>query len=103
MYKDMFATRKLAGFDWYLSSATAKYNGTSGEKTAYGAVAADTDAVSALFYCDQEVARAQGDVTMFYSERSPEQRGDIVGFQQRFIAAPMRGKYIGAIYCPKAE
>ena len=103
MYKDMFATRKLAGFDWYLSSATAKYNGTSGEKTAYGAVAADTDAVSALFYCDQEVARAMGSVEMFYKEKSPEQRGDIVGFQQRFIAAPMRGKYIGAIYCPKAE
>ena len=102
-YKDMFATRKLAGFDWYVSTATAKYNGTSGEKTAYGAVAADTDAVSALFYCDQEVARAMGSVEMFYKEKSPEQRGDIVGFQQRFIAAPMRGKYIGAIYCPKAE
>ena len=101
-YKDMFATRKLAGFDWFVSTATARYNGTTGAKTAYGAEAAATDAISALFYCDQEVARAQGDVEMFYTEKSPEQRGDTVGFQQRFTAAPMRGKYIGAIYCPKA-
>ncbi len=102
-YKELLDSRKIAGmFDLHISTATAKYNGTTGAKTAYGAEAADTDAISALFYCDKEVARADGDAEMFYVEKSPTERGDIVGFQKRFIAAPMRGKYIASIYCPKA-
>ena len=40
---------------------------------------------------------------MFYSERSPEQRGDIVGFNSALSPPRCVAKYIGAIYCPKAE
>jgi hypothetical protein len=35
---------------------------------------------------------------MFVRYKDPEQRGDIVGFQMRFAALSIRGKYSGAIY-----
>lgn len=101
-YKELIEGRKLCGtFDLFITSATAKYNGTTGEKTAFGAVGADTDAISSFMYSADEVMRAMGDDDMFLREKDPEQRADLIGFQKRFIALPMRNKYTGAIYSPK--
>ena len=38
---------------------------------------------------------------MFAKYKDPEHRGNIIGFQQRFTAAPITGKYTGAIYSTK--
>ena len=42
--------------------------------------------------------RAMGTVDMFAKEKDPEIRGDIIGFQMRALALPIRNKAIGAIY-----
>lgn len=88
----------LFGFDIYVSNMTAKYNKNTGAKVAFGAAAASsTDSASSLFYYEQEVMKADGEIGMFDRLRDPEVRGDIVGFNKRFIALPIRNKYQGSI------
>ena len=53
-------------------------------------------------YINTEVMRAGGTADMFTKEKDPTVRGDVVGFEHRFTALPIRGKYIGAIYSAKA-
>ena len=48
------------------------------------------------------MARARGTVDMYYRLNDPEYRGDVVGFNMRGVATPVTGKYLGAIYSPKA-
>lgn len=73
-------------------------------KKAYGAaVTEDTDTQASLMYCDTEVMRAMGTTEVFAKYKDPEQRGDILGYQQRFTALPIRGKYTAALYSEKAE
>lgn len=101
LFKDIFGpngTRDLYGFKVYDTTVTPTYNGTTGVKAAFGAVAAGTDAKSSLFYSKYEVMRAEGTYDMFSRLKDPEARGDIIGFQKRFLALPIRSKYIGAIY-----
>ena len=50
----------------------------------------------------EAVARARGTVDMYYRLNDPEYRGDVVGFNMRGVATPVTGKYLGAIYSPKA-
>ena len=52
-------------------------------------------------YCETEVCLARGDTEVFARYKDPKDRGDIIGFQQRAMALPIRGKYIGAIYSGK--
>jgi hypothetical protein len=87
---------KLYNFDIYVSTQTPTYNSTTSAKNAYGAAAAGTDINSSFFFLETEVMRAKGTMDMFSRLRDPEARGDIVGFQQRFLALPIRNKYIGA-------
>jgi len=93
---------QLYGFDIYVSTQTATYNGTTKAKAAYGAAPAGTDAISSFFFLDTEVMRAKGTMDMFSRLRDPEARGDIIGFQQRFVALSIRNKYNGAIVDQKA-
>jgi hypothetical protein len=88
---------QLYGFDIFVSSQTPTYNNTNNTKNAFGAAPAGTDAVSSFFFVDTEVMRAQGTMDMFSRLRDPEARGDIIGFQQRFVALSIRGKLQGAI------
>ena len=46
--------------------------------------------------------RAMGTTEVFAKYKDPEQRGDILGYQQRFTALPIRGKYIATLYSEKA-
>ena len=58
--------------------------------------------VSSHFYYKEAVARARGTVDMYYRLNDPEYRGDVVGFNMRGVATPVTGKYLGAVYSPKA-
>jgi hypothetical protein len=100
MFADLKAGQVLPlfGFDVYWSQLTPIYNHTTGVKAAFGAAAAGTDAVSSIAYLESEVMRADGTLDMFQRLKDPEQRGDIVGFQKRFLAMPIRNKYFAAIY-----
>lgn len=88
----------LCGFDIMWSQLVPKYNKNTGVKVALGAAPAATDAAASMFWLDSEVMRADGTADMFSRLKDPEARGDIVGFQKRFVALPIRNKYIGAIY-----
>jgi len=88
---------QYGSFDIYVSTQTPRFNGTTKAKKAFGAAAAGTDVRSSFAFVDSEVMRAVGTMDMFSRLRDPEARGDIIGFQQRFVALSIRGKYIGAI------
>lgn len=101
LYKEMLSGNKLFGFDLYIFSQLPYYNATTGQKVAFGTAAADTDTQCSLFYCANEVMRADGDIEVFARYKDPEQRGDLIGFQKRFTALPIRNKYQAAIYSAK--
>ena len=103
LYKEMLAGNKLFGFDLYTFSQLPYYNATTGQKVAFGTSAADTDTQCSLFYCANEVMRADGDIEVFARYKDPEQRGDLIGFQKRFTALPIRNKYQASIYSAKSE
>ena len=90
-------SKELYGFKVYTTSVNPVYDGTTKAKKAFGAVAAGTDLKSSLFYSKYEVMRADGTYDMFSHLKDPDTRGDKIGFQKRFLALPIRGKYIGAI------
>lgn len=90
---------ELAGFNIMKYRSGAIFNKSTGVKKAYGAAAAPaTDTISSFVFLGSEVMKAVGTTDMFDRLKDPEARGDIVGFQQRFIALPIRSKFIGAIY-----
>jgi len=90
---------ELAGFKILKYRSAAVFNKNTGAKVAYGAAAAPaTDTISSFAFVASEVMKALGSVDMFERLADPEARGDIVGFQQRFISLPLRDKFIAAIY-----
>lgn len=98
LFKDVFGQNGsgvLYGFKVFTTSVTPTYN--AGVKNAFGAAAADGDVNSSLFYSSYEVMRCDGEYDMYSRLKDPEARGDIIGFQKRFLAMPIRNKYIGAI------
>ena len=102
LYKEMLTGNKIFGFDLYTFSQLPYYNASTGAKVAFGTAAAETDTQCSLFYCETEVMRADGDIEVFAKYKDPEQRGDVIGFQKRFTALPIRNKYQAAIYSAKA-
>jgi hypothetical protein len=103
LFKDVFGqngSKNLYGFDVFDTTVTPVYNGTTKAKVPFGNAPAGTDVKSSLFYSEYEVMRADGEYDMFSRLKDPEARGDIVGFQKRFIALPIRGKLTGAIIDP---
>jgi len=87
----------LYGFKVFVTTVTPVYDGTTKAKKAFGAAGAGSDLKSSLFYSKYEVMRADGTYDMFATLKDPGARGDIIGFQKRFLAMPIRNKYIGAI------
>jgi len=100
-YKTAMVGGKLFSFTLRRTSVTPKYNASTGVKCAFGAVAAETDTIASFAFFKDEVMKALGTTDMFYTLKDPANKGDIVNFQQRFIALPMRAKYVSAIYSPK--
>lgn len=101
-YREILAAKKVFSFSLFNFSKLPVFDSTTMRKKAFGAVADPTkDAPASLFYCKDEVMRAQGTVEVFAKYKDPDQRGDVLGFQQRFTALSIRNKYTGAIYSPK--
>ena len=98
LYKAMLESNKLFGFSLYTFSQLPYYNPTTGAKVAFGTASTATDAQCSLFYSDQEVMRADGDIEVFAKYKDPGERGDVIGFQKRFTALPIRKKYQVVIY-----
>ena len=103
MYKAFYNEKKLFSFNVVRSSLNPRYNGATGKKLAWTAPVSATDAPSSLFYSKEAVAKARGTVDMYSRLNDPEYRGDVIGFNMRGVATPVTGKYLGAIYSPKAS
>ena len=98
LFKDVFGqngSKNLYSFQVYSTSVTPTYN--AGVKNAFGAAAAVGDVPSSLFYSANEVMRADGEYDMYSRLKDPEARGDIIGFQKRFVALSIRNVANGAI------
>ena len=100
LYKLIMQDTKVFGFKYYRYSQTPVFDGTTNLKKAFEAAAADTDQISSFSFVNTEAMRAQGIFDMFYRLNDPEQKGDIINFQMRGIALPIRNKFMGAIYSP---
>lgn len=102
LYKEMLTGNKLFGLNLRTYSGTPIFDSSTGIKKAMGAAAnAATDTRSSMAYCKTEVMRAVGTLDVFTTLNDPGARGDILGYQQRFTALSIRGKYNGAIYSGK--
>ncbi len=100
LYKAVMDSKNLFGFEVFVYSKLAKFNRTTGVKVAFGAAPAATDTISSLAYQANEVMRAQGSLDMFAELKTATERGDVLGFQMRALALPIRNKSMGAIYSP---
>lgn len=102
LYREVLAGGNMFGMTLFSYSNLPYFDTTTKQKKAFGAAydpAKDTR--SSLVYCDTEVMRAVGTTEVFAKYKDPEQRGDVLGYQQRFTALQIRGKYVGAIYSGK--
>lgn len=101
LYKEVLSSGKLFSFKLFSFSQLPYFDLTTGKRKQISTAVTENHSQCSLFYAANEVARAQGDVDVFAKYKDPEHRGDIIGFQQRFTAAPITGKYTGAIYSSK--
>lgn len=101
LYKEVMTSNKLFNFKVYNYSKNPYFT-AAGAKKAYGAVPAGTDTQASIAWVKSEVMRCTGTYDVFATFADPGQRGDIIGFQQRFHAMPFRAKYTGAIYSAQA-
>lgn len=102
LFKSFIENRKqgfdLLGFKTYIYSKTPRYNKNTGAKIAFGAAPSGNDTISSVAFLKDEVMRCEGTVDMFARLKDPEQKGDIINFQMRFLALPLRNKGLGALY-----
>lgn len=103
MFKDLTEIidgepKRFAGFGVYTFGDSPTYIQQSAglEKQPF-----ETEEQSKLFasvaFIKTEVMKADGEFKLFATENDPKQRGDIFGFEKRFVALPIRNKGIGAI------
>jgi hypothetical protein len=97
LYKEVLTTKKLFNFKLYNYSKTPYFSNV-GVKKAFGVAPAGTDYRASVAWVKSEVMRCVGDYDVFATFDSPTERGDIIGFQQRFHAMPFRAKFTGALY-----
>ncbi len=97
LYKEVLAAGKIFNSKLFTFSGLPYFDTTTGKKKAFGAAIGETDTQASLMYCKDEVCLARGTTEVFARYKDPKERGDIIGFQQRAMALPIRGKYIGAI------
>ena len=102
LYREVLAKGDLFGMALFSSGCLPWFDTTTKQRKAFGAALDNSkDTQASLIYCDKEVMRAIGATEVFAKYNDPEQRGDVIGYQQRFTALPIRNKYIGAIYSGK--
>ena len=101
LYKDVIAAGKIFGLTYFTNSQTPRFNAATGAKVAFQAVAAPTtDTISSFIWSKDEVMKADGSIDVFAKYKDPDQKGDVINFQKRFVALPFRNKIQGAIYSP---
>jgi len=101
MYKEMLASGKLWGITIFTNSQTPRWNAQTGIKVPFQAAPQPTDTPASVIWSRDEVMRADGDVDVFAKYKDPDQKGDVINFQKRFVALPFREKMLGAIYSPQ--
>lgn len=88
----------LFSFKMYVFSGNPYYTVSTKAKKAFGAsIDPETDKKASLFLYGGSVMKALGATDMFARLNDPEQKGDIINFQQRALVLPKRAKYLGAI------
>ncbi|PIY07907.1 MAG: hypothetical protein COZ18_14960 [Flexibacter sp. CG_4_10_14_3_um_filter_32_15] len=89
---------ELFGFQIHKYKNNPLYIKATGVKAAYGTTYVPaTHGITSVAFVGQEAYKAVGTIDMFDDLKNPRERGDIIGFQQRFLAGMMRNKYFGAI------
>jgi hypothetical protein len=101
LYRECMKDGKIGNFKVRTYPNLPYFDTTSGQKQAFGSAAGANSSMASLAYVSTEVMRARGTTEPFIREKDPEARGDVLGYQQRFTALPLRNKYIGAIYSGK--
>ena len=101
LYKQILADKAVFSFKLYVSTLTPLYT-AAGQKQAFGSALAVDSAIASMAWHKDEVMRADGTADMFVTYKDPKERGDIIGFQKRFVALPFRPKYMGSLITPKA-
>lgn len=101
LYKECMKDGKIGNFQVYTYPHLPLFDTTTGKKQTFGSAKGENSAMASIAWIKTEVMRATGDTDVFHREKDPEARGDILGYQQRFTALPLRNKYIGAIYSGK--
>ena len=101
LYKEYMRDGKIGNFKVFSYPHLPLFDTTTGKKQAFGSAKGENSAMASIAWIRTEVMRATGTVDVFHREKDPEARGDILGYQQRFSALPLRNKYIGAIYSGK--
>jgi hypothetical protein len=96
LYKEILTDNKLFAFKLHTFTKNPYFT-AAGVKKAFGSVVNATDSRASFAWLSTEVMKADGTVDMFAKYKDPEQRGDVVGFQKRFVALPIRNKYLGAL------
>ena len=98
LYRESMKDGRIGNFKVYTYPHLPLFDTTTKQKQAFGSAAGVNSSMASLAYVQTEVMRARGTTEPFVREKDPEARGDILGYQQRFTALPLRNKYIGAIY-----
>ncbi|WP_338813428.1 hypothetical protein V9L05_18785 [Bernardetia sp. Wsw4-3y2] len=89
---------ELFGFQIHKYKNDPLYIKATGVKAAYGTTYVPaTHGIASVAFVGNEAFKAVGSIDMFDDLKNPRERGDIIGFQQRFLAGMMRNKYFGAI------
>lgn len=101
LYKECIKDGKIGNFTVFSYSKLPYFDITTKKKQAFGSATTENSAMASLVYVKNEVMAATGDTEPFVTYKDPGARGDILGYQQRFTALPLRNKYIGAIYSGK--
>ena len=102
LFKEIIAMGKVFGIKMFTNSQTPRFNAGTGAKVAYGAAPAVTDTIASFLWSKDEVMKADGTVDVFAKYNDPDQKGDVINFQKRFVALPFRNKMQAAIYSPQA-
>ena len=101
LYKDIVQSGNIFGLKFFTNSQTPRFNAVTGAKVAFQAAPGVNDTISSTIWSKDEVMKADGSVDVFAKYNDPDQKGDVINFQKRFIALPLRNKVLGAIYSPK--
>jgi len=93
--------KRTLGFNILEYSKNPKYDATTMQKVPFDAIPNANHTYSSFSFISDEVMKADGSVDI-HNNASTEHRANIIGFDKRFLALPLRNKGIGAIVTAKS-